>query len=83
MFPTPVGIVDGITVPTRPMKADAASARFYEVVESNEQRLPRAQTLIIADLSAIKGIKYPKGLSVTFKMARKGKDLEPETQQLA
>jgi hypothetical protein len=55
------------------MKADAASAGFYEAIEWNRQRFPRIQILTIADLLAGKEINYPKALNVTFKVAPKGK----------
>ena len=65
------------------MKADAASAGFYEAIEWNRQRFPRLQILTIADLLAGKEIQYPKGLNVTYKVAPKGKYIEPENTSLA
>ncbi len=52
-------------------------------VEWNQQRFPRIQILTIADLLAGKEINYPKALNVTFKIAPKGKYIEPENQELA
>jgi site-specific DNA-methyltransferase (adenine-specific) len=65
------------------MKADAASAGFYQAVEWGQQRFPRIQILTIADLLAGKEIQYPKGLNVTYRVAPKGRYTEPENQQLA
>ncbi len=65
------------------MKADAASAGFYEAVEWNRQLFPRIQILTIADLLEGKEINYPKALNVTFKVAPKRKYVEPENQPLA
>jgi DNA modification methylase len=78
-----IGVLITLQPPTRPMKADAASAGFYQAVEWNEQRFPRIQILTIADLLAGKEINYPKALNVTFKIAPKGKYIEPENRQLA
>jgi DNA modification methylase len=78
-----IGVLMTLQPPTRPMKADAASAGFYQAVEWNQQRFPRIQILTIAELLAGKEINYPKALNVTFKVAPKGKYIEPENQQLA
>jgi site-specific DNA-methyltransferase (adenine-specific) len=78
-----IGVLITLQPPRRPMKADAASAGFYEAIEWNRQRFPRIQILTIADLLAGKEINYPKALNVTFKVAPKGKYIEPENTQLA
>jgi hypothetical protein len=78
-----IGVLITLQPPTRPMKADAASAGFYEAIEWNRQRFPRLQILTIADLLEGKEIQYPKGLNVTYKVAPKGRYIEPENQQLA
>jgi site-specific DNA-methyltransferase (adenine-specific) len=78
-----IGVLITLQPPTRPMKADAASAGFYQAVEWNQQRFPRIQILTIADLLAEKDINYPKALNVTFKIAPKGKYIEPENRELA
>jgi len=78
-----IGVLITLHPPTRPMKADAASAGFYEAVEWNRQLFPRIQILTIADLLEGKEINYPKALNVTFKVAPKRKYVEPENQPLA
>ena len=78
-----IGVLITLHPPTRPMKADAASAGFYEAPEWNRQRFARIQILTIADLLAGKEIQYPKGLNVTYRVAPKGRYIEPENQQLA
>jgi site-specific DNA-methyltransferase (adenine-specific) len=78
-----IGVLITLQPPTRPMKADAASAGFYEAIEWNRQRFPRIQILTIADLLAGKEIQYPKGLNVTYRVAPKGRYIELENEQLA
>jgi site-specific DNA-methyltransferase (adenine-specific) len=78
-----IGVLITLHPPTRPMKADAASAGFYQAVEWSQQRFPRIQILTIADLLAGKEIEYPKALDVTFRVAPKRRYIEPENQQLA
>jgi site-specific DNA-methyltransferase (adenine-specific) len=78
-----IGVLITLQPPTRPMKADAASAGFYQAVEWGQQRFPRMQILTIADLLEGKEIQYPKGLNVTYRVAPKGRYIEPENRQLA
>jgi site-specific DNA-methyltransferase (adenine-specific) len=78
-----IGVLITLHAPTRPMKADAASAGFYQAVEWGQQRFPRIQILTIADLLAGQEINYPKALNVTFKVAPKGTYIEPKNRQLA
>jgi DNA modification methylase len=78
-----IGVLITLQPPTKPMKADAASAGFYQAVEWNQQRFPRIQILTIAELLAGKEISYPKALNVTFKVAPKGTYIAAENEQLA
>jgi site-specific DNA-methyltransferase (adenine-specific) len=75
-----IGVLITLLPPTRPMKADAASAGYYDAIEWNRQRFPRLQILTIADLLAGKEINYPKALNVTFKGAPKRRYVESENQ---
>jgi DNA modification methylase len=73
-----IGVLITMQEPTKPMKAEAASAGFYEsktVGHSEIHRYARIQILSIADLLEGKGIEYPhvrySELNVTFKKAKK------------
>lgn len=68
--------------PTKPMRAEAASAGFYES-PWNKQKYPRLQLLTVAGLLAGKGIDRPPvtGSNVTYKQAPRAlkKVAEPRT----
>ncbi|NUN98858.1 MAG: restriction endonuclease, partial [Candidatus Omnitrophica bacterium] len=70
-----IGVLLTMQEPTKPMKAEAASAGFYESkgVGFAGHQYPRLQILSIEDLLQGKGVEYPsfRHSNVTFKKARK------------
>ncbi len=67
-----IGVLISMGKPTQPMRAEAASAGFYNA--PSLKRYPRLQLLTVADLLACKGIDYPseqERKDVTFKKAPK------------
>lgn len=81
-----IGVLITLDEPTKPMRAEVASAGFYKqpVVAQGGQQYPRLQILTVGDLLAGHGIKYPSVgyLNVTLKRAPKAKVDGPEQQQL-
>ena len=66
-----IGVFISFREPTRQMRAEAASAGFYESPAWNK-RYPRIQLLTVAELLEGKGIDYPSRLdNITFKKAPK------------
>jgi len=72
-----VGVLISLEEPTQPMRAEAASAGFYDSPGWN-RKYPRLQLLTVAELMQGKGIEYPasrapasQGVDVTFKKAPK------------
>ena len=63
-----IGVLLSFETPTKPMRADAASAGFYQ---SAWGKHPRLQLLTVAELLAGKGIDYPRtaGINKTYKQA--------------
>ena len=70
-----IGVLITLDEPTAPMKAEAASVRFY-VHKTNQQQYPRLQLRTVAELMAGKGIQRPAAAAAvdeTFKAAPKAK----------
>jgi DNA modification methylase len=69
-----IGVLITLEEPTKPMRAEAASADFYES-RGWQKKYPRLQILTIDDLLAGKGINYPPSqqTNVTFKKAPRAK----------
>lgn len=65
--------------PTQPMRAEAASAGFYEAPWG--RKYARLQLLTVADLLAGKTVDFPRE-NVTFKKAPKASEPVPETEAL-
>lgn len=65
-----MGVLISMERPTKPMRAEAASAGFYES-PGWRKKYPRLQLLTIAELLKGKGIDYPPRTSVTFKRAKR------------
>ncbi len=67
-----IGVLITFQEPSKAMRADAASAGFYDSPWGS--RHPRIQILTIADILSGKGIDYPapRQLNVTFKRAANG-----------
>lgn len=65
-----IGVLLSFEPPTKPMRAEAASAGFYD---SPWGRHPRIQLLTVAELLDGKGIDYPRtaGVNQTYKQAPK------------
>lgn len=77
-----IGVLLCMAVPTKPMRAESASAGFYNSPWG--KKYPRLQILTIADLLNGKEIDYPPtGANVTFKKAPKSEeDSEQEVLDL-
>jgi len=75
-----IGVLLTLDEPTKPMRAEAASAGFYT---SPWGKHPRLQILTVEDLIAGKGIDRPPAqASVTFKRAPKAKTTREKAQPL-
>jgi hypothetical protein len=75
-----IGVLITFQEPSKPMRAEAASAGFYS---SNWGEHPRIQLRTVAELLAGKGIDYPKTKAdATFKKAPRATYDEPTTQEL-
>jgi hypothetical protein len=63
-----IGVLLSFDSPTKPMRAEAASAGFYE---SRWGKHPQLQLLTVAELLEGKGIDYPRvsGSNITYKQA--------------
>ncbi len=73
-----IGVLICMAEPTKPMKAEAASAGFYTAPWTNE-KYPRLQILTIKELLGGKEISYPAhGANVSFRKAPKS---GPEEQK--
>ena len=72
-----IGVLITLDEPTKPMRAEAASAGFYRqpVVDQGGQQYPRLQILTVGELLEGKRIKYPTVgyLNVTLKKAPKAR----------
>jgi hypothetical protein len=77
-----IGVLLSFELPTKPMRAEAATAGFYES-EWNKQKYPRLQLLTVAELLSGKGIARPEltGSNQTYKQAPKAvpKVAEPKS----
>lgn len=76
-----IAVLLSFDTPTQKMRAEAASAGFYE---SPWGKHPRLQLLTVEDLLAGKGIDYPKtaGVNQTYKQAPKAKKVAERAQGL-
>jgi hypothetical protein len=70
-----LGVLFSLQEPTRPMKAETASAGCYSSPGWNKS-YPRIQLLTVRELLAGKGIDYPPS-NVTFKKAPKATEEKP------
>jgi site-specific DNA-methyltransferase (adenine-specific) len=76
-----IGVLLTLEHPTKPMKAEAASAGFYTSPFGNANH-PRIQIVTIEDLLQGKRIDYPQTqANVTYKRAKKYRDAPAETPQ--
>lgn len=77
-----IGVLICMAEPTKPMRAEAASAGFYTAPWTNE-KYPRLQILTIKELLGGQEIKYPAhGANVSFKRAPKSEADEQEVLDL-
>lgn len=65
-----IGVLISLERPTKPMRAEAASAGFYES-PGWRKKYPRVQLLTVAELLKGRKIDYPPRTSVTFKRAKR------------
>lgn len=74
-----IGVLLSFDAPTKPMRAEAASAGFYESPWGTH---PRIQLLTVAELLEGKGIDYPRtaGVNKTLKAAPRSKGKKGEGQ---
>jgi hypothetical protein len=72
-----IGVLISMEEPTKPMRAEAASAGFY-TSPGWGKKYPRLQLLTIAELLGGKGIEYPpsRQVNVTFRKAGRSKVAE-------
>ena len=80
-----IGVLISLQEPTQPMRAEAASAGFYEAPSWVGKRYPRIQLLTIAELLGSKGIDYPPEHArkdATYKEAPKAKDPRSQNRKL-
>jgi len=79
-----IGVLICMEEPTKQMRAEAASASFYES-PGWRKRYPRLQILTVAELLEGKRIDYPPSqqVNVTFKRAPRAKAREAEQMMLA
>ena len=65
-----IGVFITLNPPTRPMRAEAVSAGFYEPEHFPDLRFPRLQILTIEELLAGKEAEYPRiAPAATFRRA--------------
>jgi hypothetical protein len=64
----PIGVLITLEKPTQPMRAEAASAGFYQPPYAGDKQYPRLQILTIAELLEGKTADFPRE-NVTFKKA--------------
>ncbi len=77
-----IGVLICMAEPTKPMKAETASAGFYTAPWTNE-KYPRLQILTVKELLGGKEIKYPAhGANVSFKKAPKSETDEQKALDL-
>ncbi|HEV2177318.1 MAG TPA: DNA methyltransferase [Terriglobia bacterium] len=74
-----IGVLITMHEPTHPMRAEAASAGFYEAPWGS--KYARLQLLTVAELLAGKTLDFPRE-NVTFKKAPKASEPVPETETL-
>lgn len=74
-----IGVLISMQEPTQPMRAEAASAGFYEAPWG--RKYARLQLLTVADLLKGKMVDFPRE-NVTFKRAPKAEEPIPETETL-
>ena len=75
-----IGVLITLQEPTKAMRAEAASAGFYE--SEGWGKYPRLQILTIEELFQGKQIQYPPQTSTTFKKAPKASPKGPESASL-
>lgn len=78
-----IGVLISLQEPTQPMRAEAASAGFYEAPSWLGKRYPRIQLLTIAELLGGQGIDYPPEHArrdATFKEAPRAKAPRSQSQ---
>ena len=68
-----IGVLISMQEPTQPMRAEAASAGFYESPALHGSRVPRLQLLTIAELLDGRRIELPPRHDETLKAAPKVK----------
>jgi site-specific DNA-methyltransferase (adenine-specific) len=78
-----IGVLISFEEPTKPMRAEAASAGFYES-RFGEGKRGRIQLLTVGEILEGKGIDFPRstGSNKTFKQAPRLKVAEPKAQTL-
>ena len=80
-----IGVLLTLEEPTKPMRAEAASAGFYKqpVVDQGGQQYPRLQIITVGELLKGRRIKYPSVgyANVTFKKAPRAKPASQAEQQ--
>lgn len=74
-----IGVLITLQEPTKPMRAEAASAGFYKSPWGNH---PELQIVTVAELLEGKGIDYPRLANVTLKKAPKAASEMPQTKPL-
>ena len=74
-----IGVLISLQNPTQPMRAEAASAGFYQAPWG--RKCPKVQLLTIADLLSGKTVDYPRE-NVTFKKAPKAEAEQLENHKL-
>lgn len=74
-----IGVLISMQEPTHPMRAEAASAGFYEAPWG--RKYARLQLLTVAELLAGKTVDFPRE-NVTFKKAPKAAEPTPESERL-
>ena len=74
-----IGVLISMQEPTQPMRAEAASAGFYEAPWG--RKYARLQLLTVADLLSGKTVDFPRE-NVTFKKAPKAQPPEQENEEL-
>jgi DNA modification methylase len=79
-----IGVLISLEEPTKPMRAEAASAGFYKSPFTHQNH-PRIQLLTIAELLAGKRVDYPPSqqVNVTFKRAPRAQAAEAEQLTLS
>ena len=76
-----IGVLISMQEPTQSMRAEAASAGFYESPALHERRVPRLQLLTIAELLAGRRIELPPRYDETLKSAPKAKGKKQHTHK--